>query len=84
MEPKSLCKERKALTEIGPEINKLESIYYQIIGRTMRKGKPLDNIMAIMEIYGEVNYLWEDHYCFTKRERTTELSCNNIDENLFQ
>ena len=50
----------------------------------MRKGKSLDNINAIKEIYKELHAVWEDHYCSENRNEEIKLPNSKNDKNLLQ
>ena len=50
----------------------------------MRKGKSLDNINAIKEIYEELHVIWEDHYCIENGDEEIRLPNSKNDKNLLQ
>ena len=81
---KEVIKRTKSISRNWSDNNKLENIYYQIFGRTMRKGKSLDNINAIREIYEELHVIWEDHYCIENSDEEIRLPNNKNDKNLLQ
>ena len=66
------------------EVNKLESIYYQILGKTMRKGRIHDDVRAIKEIYDELQRNWSDHYNPTEVKEKIKLPDNTKNKDLLR
>ena len=58
----SIIKQTTAVDRNWFEVNKLETVYYQILGKTMKKGRALDNMRAVKEIHEKLEDSWEDHY----------------------
>ena len=81
---KEVIKWTKSIQRDWADNKKLENIYYQVFGRTMKKGKSLDNANAIREIYNRLHVVWEDHYNVNNSDEEIKLPNNKNDDNLLQ
>lgn len=52
---KDLIRNTKTVNRNGSQNDRLESIYYQILGKAMKNRIPMDNPRAIREIYNEID-----------------------------
>ena len=66
------------------EVKRLESIYYQILRKTLRKGRIHDDVKAIKEIYDELQKNWSDHYSPTIVKEKIKLPKKDRNEDVLK
>ena len=80
---KAIIKRFKSINREWSEIDRLDAIYYQIIGRPTRKGKAISDVKAIKEVYDLVQSKWKDHCGPTSNQFNPNLpSTSNNQENM--
>ena len=61
------------------EVNKLNSIYYNVTGKVMKKSRTLDDIRAVKESYDTIQGEWIDHCGPTAKNMDAQLSGTSND-----
>ena len=59
---RTIIKSTKVVNRNWSKISKLESIYYQLIGKSMKNARALDNVKAVKARYRAIESTWEDRY----------------------